>query len=432
MLRTLSSFQLFGLAAFVAASVGILSTSCGDETLTAAGGSGIGGQLGSGGTIGTGGKIDPLDMNCTHPSPEPAVLTLKTIAFGLDHPIFLTVARGDKSRLFVIEQPGSIRIIKDGQLLPEPFLDIRSLIATENIEQGLLGLAFHPNYKNNGRFFVHYSDKATGDAVVAEYRRGESEDKADPDVVDTLLSIPDPQITHNGGALMFSPLDDMLYIGLGDGGGAGDKHGACGNGQNKDSLLGKILRLDVSTTPYTPAGAKIEGARPEIWDFGLRNPWRFSFDGCTGDLYIGDVGQDTFEELNIEPAGKGGKNYGWRCSEGFIDTPELDNTGCPCAREKETAPMITIAHPESICIIGGYVYRGSKIPSLRGTYFFADFRTKRVWSTRYENGETTPRIDHTLEFGNGTLSITSFGQDNDGEIYMTEYYGGAIYRIEAL
>jgi glucose/arabinose dehydrogenase len=227
----------------------------------------------------------------------------------------------------------------------------------------------------------------------------------------------------------------MLYLGWGDGGGGYDQHGNgaapgwtqtnCGNGQDKTVLFGKIHRIDTSKSPLTPV----------MWDWGLRNPWRFSFDGCTADLYIGDVGQVTTEEIDVEPAGQGGKNYGWRCFEGNLptvfDPGMVDNSQCPCDPAAMTPPVLTYDHTLGCAVMGGFVYRGSKIPGLRGTYFFADHCSGRIWTTQWANGSATAAVEHSAELGTSGVDISSFGQDANGEMYLCDHGGGTISRIDA-
>jgi glucose/arabinose dehydrogenase len=429
-LRASSYLKLVALGATVFAAVSGTVSAC-DSNGT--GGSGTGGSIGPGGGFGGSGagKIDTGDLNCAAPTGE-GNIQLALVTSGVSNPVLLKSAPGDKSRLFVLEQGGTIRVIKDGALEPEPFLDIQSIVLFNGGEQGLLGLAFHPNYKANGRFFVYYSDRGTAEMVLAEYKRSSNPDKAEPQAVETLIRLGDPESNHNGGSLEFSPADGMLYVGWGDAGGGDDQHGDCGNGQDKSVLHGKLLRLDVDKRsegkPYTPAGVVADGA-PEVWDYGLRNPWRLSFDGCTGDLYVGDVGQDNWEEINVEPAGKGGKNYGWRCSEGNGPTPTADNSGCPCDASSEVRPALAMSRDDAHCIVGGYVYRGQAMPFLRGLYFFADFSTRRIWTSRWRDGRLDEPVDRTADLGDGALQVSSFGQDGDGEIYIVDY-SGFIFRID--
>jgi glucose/arabinose dehydrogenase len=316
-------------------------------------------------------------------------------------------------------------------LLPEPFLNIDDLVKniSGNDERGLLGMAFHPNYAQNGRFFVHYTDTNTspGDTTIAEFARGASPDQANPTPVAIVLTQPQPEGNHNGGSIEFSPADGMLYIGLGDGGGAGDQHGQIGNGQNLDTLLGKILRIDVTALPYTipPGNMTGAGVRPEIWDYGVRNPYRFSFDACNGDLYIGDVGQNVWEEIDIAPAGQGNKNWGWRLTEGMhcFNPQNCDMTGL-------SMPAIEYDHGLGSSVTGGYVYRGTAIPWLRGTYFYGDFESGRIWTLRFQNGMVADAVDRTGDLQSQNLGIAGFGQDYAGEVYVVDRGGGRLFRID--
>ena len=354
---------------------------------------------------------------------------LKTVATGLDFPLYLTTAPGDNSRLFIGEKGGIIRIIKNGTLLGTPFLDILNLVSTGS-EQGLLGLAFDPNYVTNGRFYVSYTDTA-GDSRIVRYLVSGNPDvaQAAPDRV--LLTIDQPFANHNGGDIVFGP-DGYLYIGMGDGGSGNDPQG---NGQDLTDLLGSLLRIDVSpqgdyTVPGDNPFISQPAARPELWDFGLRNPWRFSFDRETGDLYIADVGQNAREEINVAPAAQGrgkGLNYGWNIMEGTLCTPGVNPD---CSKTGLTLPVLDYDHSSGNCsVTGGYVYRGSAIPEIRGTYFYADYCAGWVKSFVYRNGAATdPKDWESLRPGG---NITSFGEDGQGELYILTSQGG-VYRIIAV
>lgn len=341
-------------------------------------------------------------------------------------PVLVTAPPGDMARLFVVEKSGTIRIIdKATNTVTGTFLDIHTLVSTGG-EQGLLGLAFDPNYASNRRFYVSYTD-TNGDSVIARYLAS----PGNPNVVDstppvTVLTLAQPDTNHNGGMIAFGP-DGKLYIGFGDGGGSGDPNG---NGQNLTALLGKILRIDVSALPYTipsdnPFASAAQGK--EIWSYGLRNPWRYSFDRQNGDLYIADVGQDSWEEVNIATSGSGrgnGLNYGWNVMEG--NHCFLPSSGCATAGK--TLPRVEYDHSGGACsITGGYVYRGSAIPSLRGTYFYADYCAGFVRSLALINGTATQFFDWpTLR--PSEKFITSFGEDGAGELYIMTS-AGALYRI---
>ncbi|HEX7023137.1 MAG TPA: PQQ-dependent sugar dehydrogenase [Trueperaceae bacterium] len=348
---------------------------------------------------------------------------LDEVASGLERPISMTHAGDGTGRLFVVEQTGRIRVIQDGRLLREPFLDLRSIVSCCG-EQGLLGLAFHPDYEQNGRFFVDYTD-ATGNTVVAEYHVSEDADRAAPDSGRGLLQVEQPYDNHNGGQLAFGP-DGYLYISLGDGGSGGDPHG---NGQNLGTLLGKILRIDVDEgDPYAIPDdnpfAHQSGARPEIWAYGLRNPWRFSFDRQTGDLWIADVGQSQWEEVNLQPAGsQGGENYGWNVMEGAHCYQPDEG----CDESGKVLPLLEYSHDEGCSITGGYRYRGETQPGLRGVYLFSDYCSGTIWGARQDE-KGAWRSEVLLEPGFG---ITTFGEDEAGELYVADYGDGTIYRVVA-
>ena len=353
------------------------------------------------------------------PSPsEPPAGTvpvgLQDIASGLSVPLYLTAPAGDPTRLFIVEKGGAIRVVKDGALLPTPFLDLTGRVSTGG-EQGLFGLAFDPAYADNGRFVVHYTDVG-GNTVVALFRvSADDADRADPASETIVLTAEQPFSNHNGGQILFGP-DGMLYIGLGDGGGSGDPGG---RGQALTDLLGSILRVDVRTgTGYTvPPDNPFLGradANPEIWSFGLRNPWRFTFDPATGDLYIADVGQNAWEEVDVVPAAAGagrGANFGWNVTEGRHCFAQAN-----CDLAQFTLPVLEYSHGEGCSITGGYVYRGAAIPALQGHYFYADYCQGWVRSFRLQDGQAVePQQWPTLAPG-GT--ITSFGQDAAGELYV--------------
>jgi len=297
------------------------------------------------------------------------VLRTELVASGFSRPILLTAPPGDANRLFVVEQnSGQILIIKNGATLTTPFLDLGAKISSSG-ERGLLGLAFHPDYATNGRFFVNFT-KSGGDTRINEYAVSANPDVALKAKVAVIQDIPQPFSNHNGGCIAFGG-DDMLYIGMGDGGSGNDP----GNrAQDLSDRLGKMLRLDVNIPPpYVPADNPFvgqTGVREEIWAYGIRNPWRFSFDSLTGDLYIGDVGQNAWEEIDFQPASSaGGENYGWRCMEGFNCT---GNSGCDCNGTTLTPPIHEYGHNLGCSVTGGIVYRGP-INSLSGTYFFGDY-----------------------------------------------------------
>jgi glucose/arabinose dehydrogenase len=335
------------------------------------------------------------------------------VTSGLDDVVYVTHARDGSGRLFVLEQEGRIRIIAGGKLEKEPFLNIIHRVGSGG-ERGLLGLAFHPRYATNGRYFVNYTRNTDGATVVAEYRVSRNPDRSD-DVERVLLVIPQPYRNHNGGMIEFG-LDGFLYVATGDGGSGGDP----GNrAQNRRDLLGKMLRIDVDGgEPYgIPANNPFAsgGALPEIYAIGLRNPWRFSFDRQSGDLWVGDVGQNAWEEIHVIESGG---NYGWRIMEG--NHCYQPRTGCN--REGLVLPVAEYAQEQGRCsITGGYVYRGSAVPALVGTYVYGDFCSGEIFGLR----DGKQRV--LLSTG---LAIASFGEDGAGELFVVEH-DGEIHRITA-
>lgn len=342
--------------------------------------------------------------------PDPSGYVWRQVITGLQRPVDL---RADGSgRLFVVEKAGRIRIIQDGQLLQNPFLDITDRVGSRGNEQGLLGLVFHPQYAQNGRFFVNYTDK-NGNTVIARFQVS-----SDPNVADTnsevkLLGVDQPFQNHNGGSLAFGP-DGYLYAGLGDGGSAGDPFG---NGQNTKTLLGKILRLDVDHgDPYSIPADNPFGN--EIWDYGFRNPWRISFDKSANDLYIGDVGQNTWEEIDFLPAGSsGGLNFGWNKFEG--NHPYSGNA----SDAGLIFPVAEYSHQEGGCsVTGGYVYRGS-MPEWNGVYLYGDYCTGYIWGLIKADNVWQSQLLFDVD-----ANITSFGQDEAGEIYLLGD-AGQVYKL---
>ena len=327
-------------------------------------------------------------------------------------PLFLTVSPDDTNRLFIVEQGGRILVVKAEKVLATPFLDITKKVSAGG-ERGLLGLAFHPRFSSNGRLFVNYTRAEDGATVIAEYHVSSNPNQVTLDE-SVLLVIPQPYGNHNGGMIAFGP-DHYLYIGMGDGGSGGDPKN---HAQNRNELLGKFLRIDVDQPPLygiPPDNPFVKDhSRPEIFALGLRNPWRFSFDRETGDLWAGDVGQHMWEEIDVI---KIGKNYGWRLLEGtHCFNPETHCRQIPDLVD----PVTEYTHEQGRCsVTGGYVYRGTKIPALLGTYVFGDYCSGEMWG--YRNGKT--QILQSTD-----VQISSFGEDQDGELYVVGH-GGEIFRI---
>jgi glucose/arabinose dehydrogenase len=349
-------------------------------------------------------------------------LALTEITTGLQSPTAIVNAGDGSGRLFVLEQPGRIRVVADGRLLSEPFLDLTGSISAGG-ERGLLALAFHPDYAVNGTFFIDYTDP-NGHTVVARYRVSAADaNRADPASASEVLRVEQPFANHNGGQLGFGP-DGYLYVSLGDGGSGGDPQD---NGQNLRTLLGKILRLDIDgAEPYAvPADnpfVEREGALPEIWAYGLRNPWRFSFDRDTGDLWIADVGQNVWEEINLQPGNSnGGENYGWRIMEGAHCFRPSEG----CDREGLTLPVLEYDHDQGCSVTGGYRYRGSELAGFTGVYTFADYCSGVVWGAREgEDGGWS-----SAELLSSGMRVSAFGEDEAGELYLADHGGGAVYRL---
>jgi glucose/arabinose dehydrogenase len=352
---------------------------------------------------------------------DPADYAFQEIASGLTRPLLVTHAGDGSGRVFLVEQRGAIRILEEGELLPVPFYDMTGEVSRDN-EQGLLGLAFAPDYAESGTFYINYTD-LNGDTNVERC----TVSAADPNVADkeschTVLFQDQPYRNHNGGHLAFGP-DGYLYVGLGDGGSGGDPQG---NAQNLRTLLGKLLRLDVSgdEAPYSvPTDNPFVGrddALGEIWAWGLRNPWRFTFDRATGDLFIADVGQNAYEEVNFQPAGSpGGENYGWDYFEALHPFEGRAPGGLVL-----TPPVAEYAQNVGGCsVTGGYVYRGPSLPELNGVYFFGDFCTGLVWTLV----PAEDAMQHAL-FADTDFNVSSFGEDEAGELYLTDLNGG-IYRL---
>ena len=350
--------------------------------------------------------------------PLPRVRT-ETVFPGVsfDRMVFLTHPDGIPDRLYLVLQPGRIMAFDNvpNPSTPEIFLDIRSRVSDRGNEEGLLGLAFDPDYANNGYFYVYYSAASPRRSVITRYHVPPGTDSVDPSTEKIIMEIGQPYSNHNGGQVTFGP-DGYLYVGLGDGGSGGDPRG---HGQNLRTLLGTILRIDVSTldeagsyaVPPDNPFVGVEGARPEIWAYGLRNPWRFSFDRETGDLWTGDVGQNKLEEIDII---KPGLNYGWNIMEG---TSCFRNPGC--GSDKLEPPVAEYGRDGGCSVTGGYVYRGSRIPSLIGAYLYGDFCTGNIWALRHNGSQV---VDQAL-IADTDLQISSFAEGPDGEVYILSFTG---------
>jgi len=358
----------------------------------------------------------------------PAKLGVSLIVAGLHDPDGVTNAGDGSDRLFVTERSGAIRVIDaDGNLRTTPFVDLSSKVVAGG-EQGLLGLAFHPKFETNGRLFVDYTRASDGAEIVSELTAAADHGTASAASERVLLVVADPYPNHNGGQLAFGP-DGYLYIGMGDGGGGGDP---LGSGQSRKTLLGKILRIDVNaphasgkqyaipaSNPYAPGGIAPGAGLPEIWAYGLRNPWRFGFDRANGDLYIGDVGQNSWEEIDRQAAkSKGGQNYGWNAFEG---------THCfaSCSGVVAVPPITQYSHSLGCSVTGGYVYRGSRQPALRGIYVFGDYCAGTIFTI--PAGGTGLRSPKSVAATG--LSISSFGEGEDGEVYLVDLGAGGLYRV---
>lgn len=353
------------------------------------------------------------------PIPEPAAFRWIPVVSGLTKPVGLTHAGDASGRIFVIEQSGLIRVIQADRLDLRPFLDIRDRVGSQGLEQGLLGLAFHPDYPENNTFYVNYTDR-DGNTVIARFQVSAADPgRADANSEMRLLQVQQPYANHNGGEVAFGP-DGYLYLGLGDGGSAGDPQG---NGQSRVTLLGKILRLDVDSgspyaipadNPFTSGDGKLE-----IWAYGLRNPWRFSFDRLTGDLYIGDVGQSQWEEIDYLPAGApGGVNFGWNLYEGSHPFKSDLAQGAVVA-----PPIAEYDHNQGCSVTGGVVYRGTSLPAMQGVYLYGDYCSGNIWGLKQDAAGSWM---NRLLFQN-IGSISSFGEDEAGEVYLVDHRGSIFH-----
>jgi glucose/arabinose dehydrogenase len=352
--------------------------------------------------------------------PQPVLVP---VVSGLTQPLYVTHAGDGSGRLFVVERAGRIRIVQNGALLPTPFLDIRARVQSGGAEQGLLSVAFPPGYSSKRYFYVYYTRSSGSANVIARYRLvSGSADQADPNSETVILPMPDPYANHNGGIMLFGR-DGYLYVGTGDGGSGGDPQNRA---QNLNELLGKILRLDVESTPapgqtyVVPSSNPNLGGRREIWAYGLRNPWRMSFDRQTGDLYVADVGQGSWEEVDFQPAAStGGQNYGWRLMEGM----HCYNPSSGCDPGGLTMPVVEYSHAFGCSVTGGYVYRGTSYARMRGVYFYGDYCSGRLWGLTRDGGAWTSQ-----ELPSTGASISSFGEDEAGELYLVDY-NGAVLRV---
>ena len=362
-------------------------------------------------------------------TPDQVQIRLEPMYQGFELPVFFTDAGDGSGRSFVVEKTGKIWVIDNGQIVAEPFLDVSAKITARGSEQGLLGMAFAPDYAASGHFLVNYTDTAGATTVERYTVAADDGNQADPASAFVVLTVPQPAQNHNAGMLDFGP-DGFLYVPLGDGGAANDRFG---NGQNPAALLGKILRLDVTSDPQQPyvvpadnpfvaADWNGQDVRDEVWAIGLRNPWRTSFDRLTGDFLVADVGQNQIEEINVIPAGAaGGLNFGWPIMEGLscFGSASCDQTGL-------TLPVVDYTHSDGNCsVTGGYVYRGSDFPAWNGIYFYGDYCSGRIWALAPDGsgGWANALVADT------DLVISSFGEDQNGELYVVDYGTGTIYRM---
>jgi glucose/arabinose dehydrogenase len=403
---------------------GIALVACGNETSDA----------GGGGPAETGAATGGNDSTATTTATAPRARTaqarrgVRLAKIGtFQNPLYVTSPPGDRRRVMVVEQNGRIMVVRGGRKLARPFLDIHTKVIGGG-EQGLLSVAFAPDYQQSRRFYVYYSENGTGDNVVVEYRRSANPDRADPGSARKILDMPGLEANHNGGLLMFGP-DGLLYIGTGDGGGGNDQHGTIGNAQDLGSLLGKILRIDPRPSggrpyriPTSNPFVNRAGARGEIYSYGLRNPWRFSFDRSTGDLTIGDVGQDAIEEIDFMRRSRArGANFGWRPWEGRRRNFNEPARGA-------VFPVITHTHAAGFCsITGGYIVRDRNVPSLFGRYVYSDLCDGRVRAVRLRAGRVTRGRPLALP---KLPQVSSFGEDSQGRVYVMSL-SGPVYRIAA-
>lgn len=372
----------------------------------------------------------PIATSAPEPTPIPSIfppsISLEPFVSVPRQITYLTHAGDGSGRIFLVEKTGRVSIIADGRVLDNPFLDISDVVASKSSEQGLLSIAFAPDYEQNGEFYVNYTSRTgDGDTTIARYRVSDDPNVADTSSGQVILTIDQPAANHNGGQLQFGP-DGYLYIGTGDGGNANDPWD---NAENLGALLGKMLRIVVSgqeayAIPHDNPFIERNDVRAEIWAYGLRNPWRFSFDRLIGDLYIADVGQNKWEEVDYQPAqSSGGEHYGWDTTEGTHCFEPAD--GCDTAGI--TMPVVEYGHDQGCSITGGYIYRGQDYPQLTGVYFYADYCTGFVWALRRgdDGGWRNARVFAS------DLNIASFGEDEMGELYVLDL-GGAVHRLAAV
>lgn len=392
--------------------------------------------------------------NVTWPS-----ISLHQVTSGLSGPVAITHAGDGSGRIFITERVGRIRIYNGSSLLGTPFLDISSRVQSSGSEQGLLSVAFPPDYASTGYFYVDYTSSiygAIGDTIVARYRVTANPNVADPNSEQIILRISQPEANHNGGQLQFGPNDGFLYISTGDGGGGGDNHGSIGNAQNPAQLLGKLLRIIVNPSNSNPAPpisftpnftyylpfiassnftytipisnpfTSTNGYRGEIWAWGLRNPWRFSFDRQNGNLYIGDVGQNLWEEVDFQASSViTGPNYGWRCYEGNHTYSFSNNANCNTA-SNFVFPVVEYAHSPECSVTGGYVYRGPTYIFMQGIYFYGDYCSAKIWGLQFDGSSWVTSLLAT-----SPSALSAFGEDQAGELYIAGFSNGIIYKIQS-
>jgi len=369
----------------------------------------------------------PTSTPIPEPTPVPAIfppsISLDPFISVPNQITYLTHAGDGSGRIFLVEKEGRVSIIEEGRVLDEPFLDISEVVASRSSEQGLLSIAFDPDYEQNGEFYVNYTSRAgDGDTAIARYRVSDDPNVTDASSGQVILTIDQPAANHNGGQLQFGP-DGYLYIGTGDGGNANDPWD---NAENLGVLLGKMLRIavrgqDAYAIPHDNPFITRDDVRAGIWAYGLRNPWRFSFDRATGDLYIADVGQNKWEEVDFQPAQSvSGEHYGWNTVEGTHCFEPAEG----CDMSAIAMPVAEYSHDQGCSITGGYVYRGEAYPQLDGVYFFADFCSGVIWALRQENDGSW----QTEMIFDSDLNIASFGEDEAGELYILDL-DGTVHRL---